>query len=474
MSIYQRAALTFRLIPFINTVMAIRRCPYCKAIIDESQKYCNNCGTQLLFPEDEQVEEDIKGDKIVDEDFKDSEAEFEESLEAGEEEDDDRKEEIDLEKVLEGGASFPGEEKMAEDEVRDEEPVTKVAAPVKEMKRAGTRIPDKADPHSAPKPRKKPEPKAEAAPEPQAESGMLDKIGKIKTESAEKPKPKEKKAAIEEAPKRAPKTPVIEEREVQALAADEPPEDMDEEPEPDEDREDEDDQQGESKPDTDTREEIVRLIAALEKKHNRKTLSKDEEKILAPLAEAVDIPPWEAMGREAAPSEVIEEEREEKSPDKDFAPGDTVDFEEEVLRRTDSLSATRSTIGIPETVTKDKTSFPFNRDDEELENRPYEAGEIEKDVEEEVESPALETSRARLGFFGRLTAVVFDLIFVALMWLGAAWLAARLMDVPIKTLVTTVPVPFGIFYLVLLVGYFFLFFFFMGETLGGRLSSPRD
>jgi len=45
--------------------MAIRRCPYCKAIIDEQDKYCNNCGTQLLFPEDEHVEEEIPGDRIV-------------------------------------------------------------------------------------------------------------------------------------------------------------------------------------------------------------------------------------------------------------------------------------------------------------------------------------------------------------------------------------------------------------------------
>ena len=46
--------------------MAIRRCPYCKAIIDESLEYCSNCGTQLLFPEDEAIEEDIPGEKIVD------------------------------------------------------------------------------------------------------------------------------------------------------------------------------------------------------------------------------------------------------------------------------------------------------------------------------------------------------------------------------------------------------------------------
>jgi hypothetical protein len=48
--------------------MAITRCPYCHAIIDEADKYCNNCGTQLLFAEDDQVEEEIPGEKIVDAD----------------------------------------------------------------------------------------------------------------------------------------------------------------------------------------------------------------------------------------------------------------------------------------------------------------------------------------------------------------------------------------------------------------------
>jgi hypothetical protein len=46
--------------------MAITRCPYCHAIIDEVDKYCNNCGTQLLFAEDDEVEEEIPGEKIVD------------------------------------------------------------------------------------------------------------------------------------------------------------------------------------------------------------------------------------------------------------------------------------------------------------------------------------------------------------------------------------------------------------------------
>jgi len=46
--------------------MAITRCPYCHAIIDENDKYCNNCGTQLLFADDEEIEEEIPGEKIVD------------------------------------------------------------------------------------------------------------------------------------------------------------------------------------------------------------------------------------------------------------------------------------------------------------------------------------------------------------------------------------------------------------------------
>lgn len=45
--------------------MAITRCPYCHSLVDETSKYCQNCGTQLLFPEDEGVEEEIPGEKII-------------------------------------------------------------------------------------------------------------------------------------------------------------------------------------------------------------------------------------------------------------------------------------------------------------------------------------------------------------------------------------------------------------------------
>jgi hypothetical protein len=99
--------------------MAIRRCPYCKAIIDESQKYCNNCGTQLLFPDDDPNEEPIKGDRIVDDDFPDGTGDRYTNIPQDQEKDEveidldgtEEREEIDLEKVIQGEHVLPGEEK---------------------------------------------------------------------------------------------------------------------------------------------------------------------------------------------------------------------------------------------------------------------------------------------------------------------------------------------------------------------------
>jgi len=51
-----------------NKAMALKKCPFCQSIIDEKVQFCSACGTQLLFPEDESIEEDIPGDKIVDQD----------------------------------------------------------------------------------------------------------------------------------------------------------------------------------------------------------------------------------------------------------------------------------------------------------------------------------------------------------------------------------------------------------------------
>ncbi|MFO7867249.1 MAG: zinc ribbon domain-containing protein [Candidatus Aminicenantes bacterium] len=47
--------------------MAIKKCPYCKAFIEEDSEFCSNCGTKLIFPEDEDIEEEIPGERVVEE-----------------------------------------------------------------------------------------------------------------------------------------------------------------------------------------------------------------------------------------------------------------------------------------------------------------------------------------------------------------------------------------------------------------------
>jgi len=497
--------------------MAIRRCPYCKAIIDESQKYCNNCGTQLLFPDDETAEEDIKGEKIVDEDFKDSDEEAEESDEPpGDEE--AQSEEIDLEKVLEGEDSFPGEKKEeeieeeakaeekevedeeeAEDEIPEEKLVTvpiekPETAPLLPPLSSAAFLPPADVPESV-----KPEPPqmAPAIDVEPAESPRLSteffmtpppKPASPKPEPVEAEESVEEKSPKKERPPFPSMTPEIEEREVEEIAADEPPEGAEDKAPLDEDLVSDEEEEDESQPDT--REEIVRLIAALEKKQKKLSLTTEEEKLLAPLEEASNLPQWSDLSKESPSAEIFEEDKEEKAEAKSLVPGDTMDFQEEVMTRAEKLAPTGSTIGIPEKVAKDQSGALFDKADmakvktAEIGIPRYEMEETDEVVSEviseageepaETEDRAVEISRARVGFFGRLKAIVFDLIFIAFVWLAAVWGASLVMDVPFAALVRGVPLPLGGLFVILLAGYFFLFFFFLGETLGGRMAARRD
>jgi formate/nitrite transporter FocA (FNT family) len=65
-------------------------------------------------------------------------------------------------------------------------------------------------------------------------------------------------------------------------------------------------------------------------------------------------------------------------------------------------------------------------------------------------------------------------VFVALFWAAAVGLGAMLMDAAAPDLVQAAVFPLGLLFAVLFAGYLFLFFFFLGETLGGRLLSRRD
>lgn len=454
--------------------MAIRRCPYCKAIIDESQKYCNNCGTQLLFPEDEQNEEPIKGERIVDADFKDVDDDSEEDEDRLLTEDDAEFEEIDLEEVLGGAGHFPDEERS--------KPKSSRAAQA-----------PKPEPESAPEP----EPGEDVAPP---------------AKPARKPSPKSSP--------RAPKKPAA------------------------------------PKSKQDTQEEIARLIAVLEEKERLRTdLAGDAdapplppEPAVIPMAdkptglgsawaellekppsgdidgEPIEIPrvpdtspeaDFDAMrgfnrsfrdeprdeeekDAEAEEAEAEEDEVDEEDEDKvfeppaSFAPGDTMDFQNEVLAATPldipsppapAPASEPTRMGIPERITREEI-FHDRDENETPPESVFDGLRLPPDAataptselltagQDDNGEPAAEPRR--LGFFRKTAALLFDVIFIGAVWAVTLWLAALLLGVAPADLVASSPVPAGILLAALLGGYFFLFLFFLGETLGDRMASRKS
>jgi len=545
-------------------MMAIRRCPYCKAIIDESQKYCNNCGTQLLFPQDEEIEEDIKGEKIRDDDFRDAEPSEEEEL--------PDKEEIDLEKLLEADVPFPddlGEGETDEIELSSNPIITPAPKPRAEAKPKAAKK-SAARPAPGPKPEPEPEPSplipaAAKREEPPAEAEEIrverenERSRSSVFEDADEVAPEEERPDLEDAEaglepahaaagtgseddralvkepeesvpqdadepgdeeemsepgsvggrededlvgdkiedeggllgdEEAEEADEIEEAEEEELGAP-PPGDRAFEPEDkdaaaDDRREkakaaEEAEESDEYRDEAETRAEIARLIAALEKKHKKIPLSLEEKKIIAPLEETSGLPAWAQSSKITRDVETeADEETGRKGGAGSFAPGDTMDFEEEVMRdagRHDS----KPTIGIPETLSKIEIPGRREPDTDELEEtiteepeRKIGGSEPDEAGEDETEPVPSFVFQRRLGFFGFLRAAVYDLFFVALLWFAGVWLASRILTLPVFSFVTRAAVPLGLFFGVLLLGYLFLFLFFLGETLGRRLVASKD
>jgi len=409
--------------------MAIRRCPYCKSIIDESQKYCNNCGTQLLFPEDEFVEEDIPGEKIVDLDFEDKD-ELERSADF-QDEDIERKE-VDLEEVIEGGAVLPGDE--------DEE------------KAVGEGQPATYEVEEAPE-----KPAQELVRELEEEALKNETIQSPAGEDLSPPTIEIDEAAQKAAEESKEPLPEPTIAELEKLLDSEKPE--------------------EARSPLDEQEEIARIIAALERKQKEEEILKAAEKAIEPSAEkAVKETPLETreelpMPEEKPEAESLEGREEEKQAwagETSHVPGDTYEFREEVLSRAEKFASPQTGVGLPESVTQGIPFTPMG----EAESEEEEAAETTAAV---VEKPEMEeTLRPQRGIASKLRALVFDLGFILVIWAVALVLTSRIMSVSIPRLISASTVSLVLFYLVLVVAYFFLFLFFLGETLGDRLVSAND
>ena len=395
--------------------MAIRRCPYCKAIIEEGAEYCSNCGTQLLFPEDEKIEEEIPGEKILD-DGSDDDDEAEESELAEEDKDVDPVAGDLLDSAEEENPPF-----LVEEEVEPTEPVEK---------------------------------KTEIS-----ENLQNDEIGHDKEVIIQ-----EKKDVTDDL--------LLEEHEI--LSEDEE-EESDEEKEWNEEEELENEislegideevvfKEIEKESLSDSEEDVLKM-EDLEKTVESSEIEKQEidrfidsmrqdqgediafvpfpkeplieepvleEPVIVPPTD--DLPAWASKIKEKPPSGIPMTESE-----KEFVPQE----------KTPTLD---TGIGLPEVVAQKE--LPFSGD----------TVETEEAIPKELPSQISIWIKSR----------VFDVLFIGAVWFITTWIASYVMEVKLFKLISTAALLLMVFYLVLLTAYLFLFFYFLGETLGDYLFNPK-
>ncbi len=529
--------------------MAIIRCPYCHAIIDETAKYCNNCGTQLLFPDDETLEEEIPGEKILDADVEEKDYELDEPEEepvnleeegdAEETREEESGEDIELEDVAEE------EEREAEEEESEEPGEDRIETrDLDAGPGAGLSVRDEEEDREAA--RESPGEEADGGYEKTEPTGEFDKTeegleGKTPTGELEETEEASVDGAEEDVPGTGPLR-ADEELELVAKESEEPapagpePEDAADleaaeveyikdtgepgepvisvEPAPPAPAEDETATVEVAAKTADTfdtrdldkigrtvdlgKEKVDRFLEVMAEKE-KEAVEEDEEPSGPRPPEKADtggtLPPW-ADAMVGVPSFESREKTDSFTPaweGKDFGGEETAPEPEEAEsepqeekpeRILPRRRASDSGIGFPERLTQ--PVLPFGET----------PGEGEEEEEEAVaerdrvlprrgrrggqEFPGLETVEREadrvLPPFNLLDfakAKVFDCLFVATFWLVTSWFAARSLGGTLFRLFSSAGGLLLAFYLILLAMYFFLFQFFLGETLGDRLFRKR-
>ncbi len=517
--------------------MAITRCPYCHAIIDENDKYCNNCGTQLLFTEDEEIEEEIPGEKIIDaeveeKDYTVDEPEDEKRPAAAKDLDTEIDEELERE-IREETEELALDELVAEeaggeaaDDVTEEVIlVDEIAASEAKDKEGAREIEDKA----APEPKKDAEEDEEDDDE-DVEDEEDEKEDEAEEPAKEKGEEKDEDEDIEEEdiappPANEPKavTPSEGTTEIpEPLGASEEIAEVEYVTEPTD--ADFASTAGESalKPVTfDTREleDIGKTVdlgqAQVDRFMEARAVSEPapeappeppaspqpEEKPATDEPPTGTLPPW-ASTMKGAPVFPADTGPVETRKLRGGEPAAT-DTEEEVEifpRR----KASDSTMGLPERVSQSPLPFDRPADEEEIgeEGEEEEAAAAETDeAAAEPARPAREPILPRRGAEGGeeirreiepldeseeagprpsfsfsvfFKSKVFDVLFVGIFWLVALGLAAASMGLTFFEILGSMSGSMLLLYGVLVFLYFFLFKFFLGETLGDRLFRPRE
>ena len=480
--------------------MAITRCPYCHAITDETDKYCNNCGTQLLFPEDEEIEEEIPGEKIIDAETEEKDYEIDEpegeraSGDAEPEEDlsgeaPESTEEIDIEDLIEedtvkaAGLDEPEvsgkdeEQGEAEDViVLDEAELTADTGEsfLKAAPDAGETGPDAEEP--------KPPPQEGIEPPPDEEIRELPAV-----------------EAAEEAPGEAPPEPPTEpgpDTEAPPAAGPVPP------------TFDTVELEGMGKTVELGKDKIDGLLEAMAERKTDEEPSREETR--EPTG---TLPPWANVMKGAPAFSDVKDTDEVDGTKVEKEKGPWQVDEQEIFPR---KKRSDSTIGFPERVTQAALPFAAAAEEEVREEEEGPAAE-EAEVEEaeevaEVEEAEEAEEEGRRGFLKArrregpppsepdrgfaedaeaaeeeaepgallpfhvsafLKSKAFDVLFVGLFWLVALWLAASAMGASLFGILAAMSGSMLLLYAVFVLIYFFFFKFFLGETLGERLFRGR-
>ena len=393
--------------------MAIKKCPYCKAIIDETAQYCANCGTQLLFPEDEGIEEGIPGERIVDEVV---------------EEEKEPEVEEDVEEILEEEEAEWKKPLVSKEEARGERWEDEPERIKKLEELVGKRIEDASDEELRFK-RETTEGKEEEAPK--EETIPEENIEEIR-EVGEKVFETEELDKIEAAGE-------VDQEEIERILSDFKK------------RERKDIGKVEEIPEQD---EIPPWAEQLREAPSSEIPPQVEEKEIKEREEVREASRIEEKLKEIREKrEEIIEERETEPQEEIIPLKEEVVLEEEMPDEGEER-VIDSGIGLPEQEVQ--KGLPFDEEEGE-----YEEEEEMLDTREDFH-PA-----SRIP--ARLKARVFDIFLITFLWLVTIWYASRLIEVSIIKLIQwSSPAILG-FYLILLVCYFFLFLFFLGRTLGDRL-----
>jgi hypothetical protein len=425
--------------------MAIRRCPYCKAIIDEGSEYCSNCGTQLIFPEDEFVEEEIPGEKIVDVDEEEIEPQEEPNPKKGK-----------------GRSAKSKKAEVEPDDVPDEEDSEGVEA----------NAADQAE---------ESETSFEIEPDEKAVVGPEEAEIKESFEKSEEPE-------VEE--------PLEEDQEpeyIEEVSTEELP---DEEPlEPGEkiSFKTEKEAGGDTGEDT-FRDESVdfrtadleHLVDPAEKEKEEiekflDSLKEEREKTKKYYEETGELPPWAQSMREGSTRNVPLNEEEfgiepiESIEGEEDAGGEEhaaveepfgTEEHEETVGPVGDAPAEEKTEG--EHVVRPSNTGMGLPEGVDQQNLPFSQGLFGTTIEKEKKS---RFKKPEMQFSPWIKSRIFDVLFIFGVWIVTLWLASRVLAISLFKLLTSSTVQTLVFFGILLLIYFFLFLFFLGETLGDHLFS---